>query len=265
MYRTIYKFRKESVFLGSSDIKHILACLRRADEKFSLIASGDRICVGISGGKDSLMLLFALSIYKKFSKKDFSLFACTVSLGLEPFDTSKIAEFCKSLNVEYKVVSTDIYDVVFNVRKEKNPCSLCANMRRGALNEAASKAGCNKVALAHHRDDAIETLIMSLFFEGRMNTLAPKTYLSRADITVIRPFVLVPEEMIASSAAYNALPVLKNPCPADGVTKRTEIKDLINTLNKTYPDLHEHLLHALESTETYNLWDKYIIGENRND
>lgn len=248
--------------MGRSDIKHVLSALRRADEKFNLIENGDRICVGISGGKDSLLLLFALSIYKKFSKKDFYLLAITVHLGFEPFDTSEIARFCNDLGIEYKVVKTDIGDVVFNVRKEKNPCSLCANMRRGALNGAASEAKCNKVALAHHADDAVETLFMSLFYEGRLNTLAPKTYLSRQDLAVIRPLLFVPEEIMTSCARYNNLPVLKNPCPADGATKRTEMKDFLLGLEDKYPDLKKHLLSALTHTDKYNLWDKYTIGDN---
>lgn len=245
--------------MGASDIKRVLGSLRRADEKFGLIENGDKICVGVSGGKDSLLLLFALNIYKMFSKKDFQLFACTVSLGFEPFDTSEIAKWAKSLNIEYKCIPSDIGDIVFNIRKEKNPCSLCANMRRGILNSAAKEAGCNKVALAHHRDDAIETLMMSMFYEGRMNSLPPKSYLSKQDLTVIRPLIFVPEEIMISCAQYNNLPVLKNPCPADGFTKRTAMKDLLKNLAKEYPDIHEHIFGAMLNTEKYNLWDKYEV------
>lgn len=244
--------------MGKSDIKRVLGSIRRADEKFGMIAPGDRIAVGVSGGKDSLLLLFALSIYKKFCKKDFSLCAVTVSLGLEPFDTAEVESFSLSLGIPYTRVESDIGDVVFNIRKEKNPCALCANMRRGAVNSAAKEANCNKVALAHHRDDAIETLLMSLFFEGRMNTFAPVTYLSRQDLTVIRPFIYIPENIIASVARENRLPVVTSPCPANGKTKRQDIKDLLQALTAQFPDVHEKLLHALDNTEKYNLWDRYV-------
>lgn len=247
--------------MAKSDIKRVLGSIRRADEKFGMIEDGDKVAVGISGGKDSLMLLFALSIYKKFSKKNFQIVAITVDLGFRPYDLSPIQEFCEKLGVQYKVVSSEIGNVVFNVRKEKNPCALCANMRRGALNNAAKELSCNKVALAHHRDDAIETLLMSLFLESRMNTFAPVTYLSRIDLKVIRPFIYVPEEIISSCAKYNQLPIVNAPCPIDGKTSRQDIKDLIKELSEKFPDLHEKLLHALDNTETYNLWDKYVINK----
>lgn len=244
--------------MGKSDIKRVLGSIRRADEKFGMIESGDKIAVGVSGGKDSLLLLFALSIYKKFCKKDFSLFSVTVSLGLEPFDTTEVEHFSLSLDIPYKRIESDIGDVVFNIRKEKNPCALCANMRRGAVNSAAKDLGCNKVALAHHRDDAIETLLMSLFFEGRMNTFAPVTYLSRQELTVIRPFIYIPEGIISTVVRDNALPVIASPCPANGKTKRQDIKELLASLSAQFPDLHEKLLHALDNTEKYNLWDQYV-------
>ena len=247
--------------MAKSDIKRVLGSLRRADEKYGMIEDGDKIAVGISGGKDSLMLLFALSIYKKFSKKDFQIVAITVDLGFRPYDLSPIQDFCEKLGVEYKVVASEIGDVVFNVRKEKNPCALCANMRRGALNNAAKESSCNKVALAHHRDDAIETLLMSLFLESRMNTFAPVTYLSRVDLKVIRPFIYVPEEILSSCAKDNQLPIVNAPCPIDGKTSRQDVKDLIKELSQKFPDLHEKLLHALDITETYNLWDKYVINK----
>lgn len=247
--------------MAKSDIKRVLGSLRRADEKYGMIEDGDKIAVGISGGKDSLMLLFALSIYKKFSKKDFQIVAITVDLGFRPYDLSPIQDFCEKLGVEYKVVASEIGDVVFNVRKEKNPCALCANMRRGALNNAAKELSCNKVALAHHRDDAIETLLMSLFLESRMNTFAPVTYLSRVDLKVIRPFIYVPEEILSSCAKDNQLPIVNAPCPIDGKTSRQDVKDLIKELSQKFPDLHEKLLHALDNTETYNLWDKYVINK----
>lgn len=241
-------------------MKRVLGSIRRADDKYGMIKDGDKIAVGVSGGKDSLMLLLALSIYRKFSKKDFTLQAVTVSLGLEPFDTTAVQAFSESLGVPYTRVESEIGDVVFNIRKEKNPCALCANMRRGAVNSAAKDLGCNKVALAHHRDDAIETLLMSMFYEGRMNTFAPVTYLSRQELTVIRPFIFVPEEILTACARDNELPVVKNPCPADGTTSRSEVKDLLKTLSAQFPDIHEKLLHALDNTDKYNLWDKYVVN-----
>lgn len=244
--------------MGKSDIKRVLGSICRADEKFGMIAPGDRIAIGVSGGKDSLLLLFALSIYKRFCQKEFSLFAVTVSLGLEPFDTSEVERFSLSLGIPYTRVESDIGEVVFHIRREKNPCALCANMRRGAVNSAAKELGCNKVALAHHRDDAIETFLMSLFFEGRMNTFAPVTYLSRQDLTVIRPFIYIPEELIAAVVREHTFPVVPSPCPANGKTKRQDIKELLYTLSLQFPDLHEKLLHALDNTEKYNLWDRYV-------
>lgn len=242
------------------DIKKALGCIRRADTDFGLIAEGDRIAVGVSGGKDSLLLLYALSLYRNFCPHSFSLEAITVSLGLEPFDVSAVEKLCTRLEVPYTIVPTDIGKVVFDIRKEKNPCALCANMRRGTLNTAARKAGCNKVALGHHSDDAIETFLMSLFYEGRINVFSPSTYLSRSDLTVIRPFVYLPEQTILSAAKDLELPIVTSPCPACGTTNRQKTKELITELSKTIPDIKEKLLGALANTEQYNLWEK-VSGE----
>ena len=236
-------------------MKTVLGCIRKADTDFGMIEPGDRIAVGVSGGKDSLLLLYALSLYRKFSGKDFTLQAITLKLGLEPFDVTPIAALCGQIDVPYTVLDTQIYDVIFNIRKETNPCALCAKMRRGALNDAAKAAGCNKVALGHHRDDAIETLLMSLIFEGRLHTFHPNTYLSRKDITVIRPMVYVPEKHVIHMVKKLELPVVHNPCPADGNSKREEIKELIRTLSKTYPHLKDYMLSALQNTDQYGLWD----------
>ena len=174
-------------------MKTTLGCLRKADTDFHLIEPGDRVAVGVSGGKDSLLLLHALSLYRKFSHKDFTLMAFTISMGLEPFVLSGIDRLCQELDIPYVVKQTEIGDIIFNKRKEKNPCALCAKMRRGALNDMCREYGCNKLALGHHRDDAIETLLMSLFYEGRFHTFHPKTYLSRTGITAIRPLCYLPE------------------------------------------------------------------------
>ena len=241
-------------------MKTVLGCIRKADTDFGMIAPGDRIAVGVSGGKDSLLLLYALSLYRKFSGKDFTLQAITLKLGLEPFDVSGIEELCRQIDVPYTVLDTEIAHVIFDIRKESNPCALCAKMRRGALNDAAVAAGCNKVALGHHREDAIETLLMSLIFEGRLHTFHPNTYLSRRNITVIRPMVYVPEKHVIHMVRTLDLPVVKNPCPADGNSKREEIKELIASLCKTYPHLKDYMLSALQNTAQYGLWDQKQAG-----
>ena len=242
-------------------MKRILGDLRRADQDFGLIQSGDRVAVGVSGGKDSLVLLEALALYRKFSPHPFELGAITVSMGLEPFDLSGVAALCEELDVPYHVEKTQIGRIVFEERKEPNPCALCAKMRRGALYDAAVAQGANKVALGHHRDDVIETLLLSLVFEARLHTFHPNTYLSRTGITAIRPMVYLPEKHVIHMARELALPVVHNPCPADGNTKRQEMKDLLATLSHTYPHLKEYMLKALQNREQYGLWDKRIVGK----
>lgn len=237
-------------------MKTTLGCLRKADTDFHLIEPGDRVAVGVSGGKDSLLLLHALSLYRKFSHKDFALMAFTVSMGLEPFDLSGIHRLCQELDIPYVVKQTEIGDIIFNKRKEKNPCALCAKMRRGALNDMCREYGCNKLALGHHRDDAIETLLMSLFYEGRFHTFHPKTYLSRTGITAIRPLCYLPEYHVKHMVQELNLPVVKSPCPANGETKRQEMKELMQALRKRYPDAPDRFLHALQSDKQYDLWQK---------
>ena len=237
-------------------MKTTLGCLRKADTDFHLIEPGDRVAVGVSGGKDSLLLLHALSLYRKFSHKDFTLMAFTISMGLEPFDLSGIHRLCQELDIPYVVKQTEIGDIIFNKRKEKNPCALCAKMRRGALNDMCREYGCNKLALGHHRDDAIETLLMSLFYEGRFHTFHPKTYLSRTGITAIRPLCYLPEYHVRHMVEDLNLPVVKSPCPANGEPKRQERKELMQALRKRYPDAPDRFLHALQSDKQYDLWQK---------
>ncbi len=211
-------------------LQQLYSYARRAIDDYNMIDEGDRIAVGISGGKDSLALLYALAGLRRFYPKHFELEAIMVSLGFEGMDVSRIKALCEELDVRFTVVETDIYDVVFNVRKEENPCSLCAKMRKGAFNEEAKKLGCNKSAYAHHRDDVIETALMSLIYEGHFYCFAPVTYLDRMDITLIRPLIYVNErDIIGFRNAYD-LPVIKNPCPADGYTKREYAKELIAKL-----------------------------------
>ena len=237
-------------------MKKVLGCIRRASDDYNMIADGDKIAVGLSGGKDSMLLLRALTLYKRFSKKNFDLVAITVDLGFGNFDTALIRNYCDSLGVECHILNTEIADVVFNIRKETNPCSLCAKMRKGALYTAAKELGCNKAAFAHHADDAIETLLLSLFFEGKMRTFLPVTYLSRMDITLIRPLIYLPEQDVINAVAKNEIPIAKSPCPANGNTKREVIKKLVKDLRKINPDIKKSLFAAIKNKDNYLLWDK---------
>ena len=236
-------------------MKTTLGCLRKADTDFRLIEDGDHIAVGVSGGKDSLLLLHALSLYRKFSHKNFRITALTVTLGLEPFDLSRIRALCETLEVPYVVKDTQIGEIIFSYRKEKNPCALCAKMRRAVLADTCNELGCNKLALGHHREDVIATLLMSLLNEGRFHTFHPKTYMSRTGITVIRPLVYLPENHVLHMAKELSLPVVKSPCPADGHTSREDMADLLRSLKKRYPDAPDRFLHALRQ-DHYDLWQK---------
>lgn len=237
-------------------MKKVLGCIRRACEDFHLIEDGDIVAVGVSGGKDSLLLLYALSLYRKFAPQRFELKGLTLTMGLEPFDTSKVAALCEKLGVEYIVRPTEIGRIIFEERHEKNPCSLCAKMRRGALNDLAKECGCNKVALGHHRDDALETLLLCLLHEGRIHTFHPKSYLSKADLTVIRPMVYLPEKHIIHVAREMQLPIIPSPCPGNGATEREEMKYLLDSLCKLYPNAREMMLSALQNEAQYGLWNK---------
>lgn len=243
-------------------MKKTLGCIRKADADFCLIGDGDRIAVGVSGGKDSLLLLHALSLYRKFSHKNFTVSAVTVSLGLEPFDLSPIRELCDTLEIDYIVKETEIGKIIFDYRKEKNPCALCAKMRRAVLANTCLEAGCNKLALGHHREDVIETLLMSLFHEGTFRTFHPKTLMSRTGITVIRPLVYLPESHVRHMMKLLNLPVVASPCPADGNTARAEMKELLRRLRAVYPDAAERFLHALQK-DHYDLWQKDVPPDPR--
>ena len=210
-----------------------------------MIQEGDHIAVGISGGKDSLTLLYALHGLKRFYPNHFELSAITVDLGYEQCDFTLIKELCREMEIPYHIVKTDIAQILFEERKEKNPCSLCAKMRKGALNQAVKEIGCNKIAYAHHKDDIIETMILSLFFEGRFYSFSPKTYLDRMDLTVIRPIMFVDEaDVIGFKNKYN-LPVVKSACPVDGYTKRQYAKDLLADLNRQYPGIKQRMFTAI--------------------
>ncbi|NLO81673.1 MAG: tRNA 2-thiocytidine(32) synthetase TtcA [Clostridiales bacterium] len=236
-------------------MKRVLGYVRKAVEDFNMIQDGDRIAVGISGGKDSLTLLKALKLYQYFSPVSYHLEAITLTMGFDNFDVTPIEEFCRQLGVPYTVVPTLIGKIIFEERKEKNPCSLCARMRRGALHDAALKLGCKKVALGHNLDDALETFFLSLFHEGRFNTFSPVTYLDRKGITLIRPLIYAPEPEIIGAARRHNLPVISSPCPAAGKTEREEMKKLLRNLAKSYPNIRDQMLTALKSKHNRNLWD----------
>lgn len=236
-------------------MKQILGALRRADQEFHMIQPGDRIAVGVSGGKDSLLLLHAMALYRKFSPNPFELSALTITMGLEPFDLSGIRALCDRLEVPYLVKETEIGKIVFEERKEKNPCALCSKMRRGALAQTCAELGFNKVALGHHRDDALETLLMSVIYEGRLHTFHPVTQLERTGITQIRPLVYLSEKQIIHMERKLSLPVVKSPCPADGETRREEMKQLLDELCRRYPNARDQMLSALLNQDQYGLWN----------
>ncbi len=221
-----------------------------------MIQPGDRVAVGVSGGKDSLLLLYALSLYRKVRHGDFSLRAVMLTAGKEEPDTSAIQALCAQLDVPLTLRHTELYQILFEARREENPCALCAKMRRGMLCDLCRELGANKLALGHHREDALETLMMSLIFEGRLHTFHPKTWLSRSDVTVIRPMVYLPEKHILHMKKVLDLPVLVNPCPANGHTKRQEMKELLKELSQRYPDLKDQMLSALRNDKQYGLWEK---------
>lgn len=230
-------------------IKRVLSYTRRAVDDYDMIKPNDRIAVGVSAGKDSLTLLCALSELRRFYPVPFELCAITIDMGFEGMDLSGVEALCKELDVEYHVVPTQISKVIFDVRKEKNPCSLCAKMRRGALHSAAKELGCNKVALGHHFDDVVETFMLNLFFEGRLGCFQPVTYLSRMDITLIRPMIYMPEKDVRYFASKAELPVVSSPCPADKNTEREEMKQLLSKLERENKGLRYRIFGAIQRGE----------------
>jgi tRNA(Ile)-lysidine synthase TilS/MesJ len=228
------------------NIKRILSYVRRGVDDYQMIEDGDKIAVGVSAGKDSLTLLCALAELRRFYPKKFELSAITVDMGFEGSDFSSIKELCEELDVPYHIIPTQISTVIFDVRKEKNPCSLCAKMRRGALYGAARELGFNKVALGHHFDDVVETFMLNLFFEGRLGCFQPVTYLSNTGITLIRPMLYMPEKDVRYFASKSDLPVVKSPCPADGNTEREEMKKLLATLEKENKGLRYRIFGAIQ-------------------
>lgn len=226
-------------------LQKLLSYTRKAVDEYRLIDEGDKIAVGVSGGKDSLALLYALHGLQRFYPKSFELIAVTVHLGLEAMDFSPVQALCEELRIPYYLIPSQIYDIIFKERKEENPCSLCAKMRKGALNQVVKELGYNKVAYAHHKDDIVETMLLSLIFEGRFYSFSPKTYLDRMDLTVIRPLMFVPEADIIGFQNLYRLPVVKNLCPADGYTKRQYVKELVRKLTEENPGAKERMFTAI--------------------
>lgn len=228
----------------------VLSHVRRCVEDYDMIQAGDRVAVGVSGGKDSLTLLVALAKLREFYPKPFTVEAITLDMGhaanRESADFSAVAALCSRLDVPFTLLHTEIHHIIFDLRQESNPCSLCARMRRGALHNALLERGISKIALGHHYDDAIETFFLSLFYEGRISCFQPVTYLDRTDITQIRPLLYCGEALIRSAVQREQLPVVFNPCPADGFTKRQEIKELTRDLSLKYPGLKTRIFGSMQ-------------------
>ena len=227
-------------------MQNLMGRIRRCAEDYNMICADDKIAVGVSGGKDSLSLLYLLAALRRYYPVPYELQAVTIDMGLPGMDFSPVAELCAKLDVPYQIKKTEIGPIIFEYRHEKNPCSMCAKMRRGALHNAIRERGITKIALGHHFDDAVETFFMSLIFESRLSCFHPVTYLDRTDITQIRPLLYCGEGMLRNAAERNHLPVVFNPCPADGNTKRQEVKELIKSLDKQYPGLKSRVFGAMQ-------------------
>ncbi len=240
------------------ELEKLVSKMRKAITDYKMIKDGDKIAVGLSGGKDSLCLLKMLASLRRYSPEKFDLIAITVDLSFtgQTTDFTALKSLCDELDVPFYLVETQIGEIVFDVRKEQSPCALCSKMRKGALYNKAVEVGANKIALGHHRDDLIDTLMMSMFYEGRMSTFAPKSYLDRTGLTLIRPMLYIKECDITSYA--KELPVLKSECPANKKTKREEVKIILKDVNKKVPGVRDMLFTALTHPDRYNLFDKYI-------
>ena len=231
-------------------MQKIMGYVRRAVQEFGLIDEGDKIAVGISGGKDSLVLLSALAGMRRFEAFSYDIVAVTIDPGFNgvPNNYDAVARLCDRLQVPFSLVHTQIGEIVFDIRKEPNPCSLCANMRRGALHDAAKAAGCNKLALGHHNDDVIETFMLNLTKEGRIGCFSPKTHLDRKDITVIRPLVFAPESQVSAACKRNDLEVVKSVCPADKTTVRQQTKEFLADMERRDKGVKQRLFSALRKS-----------------
>lgn len=238
-------------------LQHLMSYVRRAIDDYHMIEDGDKIAIGVSGGKDSLALLHAMHGLQRFYPKKFSIYAVTVDLGFNTQNLDGIIQMCEGLGVPYHIVKTDIGKIIFEDRKETNPCSLCAKMRKGALNDAMKELGCNKIAYGHHKDDVVTTMLMSLIFEGRFHTFSPVTYLDRMDMTVIRPMMYVHEADVKGFINKYDIPVVKSPCPADKNTKREYINQLVAQLNKENPGVKDRMFTAIVNGNMKG-WPEYF-------
>ena len=235
-------------------MQRMLSYVRRAVDDYHMIAPGDRIAVGVSGGKDSVTLLATLAALRRFYPNPFTLHAITLDMGFPNMDFSPIQTLCETIQVPYTIVKTDIKQIVFDIRKETNPCALCAKMRRGALNEAALSLGCKKVALGHHYEDVIETFFLSLFHEGRIHCFSPVTYLDRRGITVVRPLLYTPEGQVRGAAARLRLPIVHSTCTADGNTQRETIKQFVAAREQADHGFKQRIFSAIQHSRI-NGWN----------
>ncbi len=238
-------------------MRKVLSRVRAAVDDYGMIQDGDKIAVGVSGGKDSLLLLKALCDLRRFYSAKFEIVAITVDMRFnkQDGDFSKIQEMCNEYGIEYIIKPSDLYEIIFEVRKEENPCALCARMRRGILHDTAKQVGCNKIALGHHLDDAAETFMMNLLLESRVGCFAPVTYLSRRDITMIRPLVYVREREACAAAERLCLPVVESQCPANEQTKREDVKILLQQLSEQFGDVPERIVGAMQRANI-DRWEK---------
>ena len=227
-------------------MQNLMGRIRRCAEDYNMICEGDKIAVGVSGGKDSLSLLYLLAALRRYYPVHYDLQAVTIDMGLPGMDFSPVAELCAKLDVPYQIKKTEIGPIIFDYRHEKNPCSMCAKMRRGALNDVLLELGCNKIALGHHFDDAVETYMMSLLFEGRISCFQPVTFLDRSGVTQIRPLIYAGEQKITNLARELNVPIVENPCPEDKGSKRYEIKQLLKTMSVQYPDMKSKIFGAMQ-------------------
>lgn len=235
-------------------MRKILGCLKKAVADFHMIEDGDVIGVGLSGGKDSTALLYALKLFQNFSPVKYELKAVTLTLGFGNFDLTPMIEFCKKIDVPYTIQETEIGKIVFEEKKYKNPCAMCSRMRRGRLHTLCKDLEINKLALGHHADDAVETLFLSMFYESRISTFEPITYLDRKDLTMIRPLIYASENDIITAVSKHSLPVVKSPCPANGKTQREYMKNLLNEIYKDIPNGRDRIITALKNKEQLSLW-----------
>ena len=235
-------------------LQKLFSYSRQCIQQFDLIQEGDRITLGISGGKDSLALLYAMAGLKKFYPKKFEIIAVTADLGFGSFDMSAVENLCRELEVEYHLLKTDIATILKEKVKKGTYCAMCAKLRKGAINNFAKEHGCNKVAYAHHQDDIVETMLLSLIYEGQFYTFGPKTYYKEADITVIRPLINIPESDMKGFRNKYSLPCVKNPCPHDGTTRRQYVKDLVAKINKDNPGVKKKMYNAILKGKIYE-WE----------